>query len=173
MFWWCLWKDLNILQWKITDRSFFDCFAFLGLGNQLGLAYNSFTTSAFYKALYCTLYSEHCQTRLTCLPGPHQGPHVCEAEHQGLGQPLASADHLDNQSEVSIDDVDQSEASIHSVDQSEVTHLARGSPNVKKNTHPVFQHISHLWYILMMTHCVGTSNSGGILIFSLSFSKYC
>ena len=52
-------------------------------------------------------------------------------------------------------------------------HLARGSPNVKKNTHPVFQHISHLWYILMMTHCVGTSNSGGILIFSLSFSKYC
>ena len=43
----------------------------------------------------------------------------------------------------------------------------------KKNTHPVFQHISHLWYILMMTHCVGTSNSGGILIFSLSFSKYC
>ena len=53
------------------------------------------------------------------------------------------------------------------------THLARGSPNVKKNTHPVFQHISHLWYILMMTHCVGTSNSGGILIFSLSFSKYC
>ena len=53
------------------------------------------------------------------------------------------------------------------------THLARGSPNVKKNTHPVFQHISHLWYMLMMTHCVGTSNSGGILIFSLSFSKYC
>ena len=44
-------------------------------------------------------------------------------------------------------------------------HLARGSPNVKKIVHPVFQHISHLWYILMMTHCVGTSNSGGILIF--------
>ena len=53
------------------------------------------------------------------------------------------------------------------------THLARGSPNVKKNTHPVFQHISHLWYILMMTHCVRTSNSGGILTFSLSFSEYC
>ena len=53
------------------------------------------------------------------------------------------------------------------------THLARGSPNVKKNTHPVFQHISHLWYILMMTHCVRTSNSGGILTFSRTFSKYC
>ena len=53
------------------------------------------------------------------------------------------------------------------------SHLARGSPNVEKNTHPVFQHISHLWYILMMTHCVRTSNSGGILTFSLSFSKYC
>ena len=54
-----------------------------------------------------------------------------------------------------------------------MTHLARGSPNVKKMSHPVFQHISQLWYILMMTHCVRTSNFGGILIFLLSLSKYC
>ena len=99
-------------------------------------------------ALNCTLHFEHCQTRLTCLPGPHQGPHIGEAEHQGLGQPLASADHLDNQSEVSIDDVDQSEVSIHNVDQSEVsntsTQAGPPSPGRLKST-PPYRRLGDIW----------------------------
>ena len=117
-------------------------------------------TSAFYKALHCTLYSEHCQTRLTCLPGPHQGPQIGEAEHQGLGQPLTSADLLDNQSEVSIHDVDQSEVIIHGSDQSEqvsITSTQAGppSPGRLKST-PPYRRLGNIWAgpWLLIFYCI-------------------
>ena len=110
-------------------------------------------------ALNCTLHFEHCQTRLTCLPGPHQGPHVCEAKHQGLGQPLASADHLDNQSEVSIHDLDQSDVSIHGEEQSggSITSTQAGppSPGRLKST-PPYRRLGNIWAgpWLLIFYCI-------------------